>query len=129
MYERDEQIFQSSDKCQICDKLFDVGVNTVIDHCQATGKYRISACWSCNINLKLTKKVSVMFHNLRRYDSHLMMQVIGKFDVEVNVIPNESEKYMPFAINKNLVFIGSMQFMNSSLNALVKNLPDNYFKY
>ena len=129
MYERDEQIFQSSDKCQICDKLFDVGVNKVIDHCQATGKYRISACWSCNINLKLTKKVSVMFHNLRRYDSHLMMQVIGKFDVEVNVIPNESEKYMPFAINKNLVFIGSMQFMNSSLNALVKNLPDNYFKY
>ena len=70
-----------------------------------------------------------MFHNLRRYDSHLMMRVIGKFDVEVNVIPNESEKYMPFAINKNLVFIGSMQFMNSSLNVLVKNLPDNYFKY
>ena len=70
-----------------------------------------------------------MFHNLRRYDSHLMMQVIDKFDVEVNVIRNESEKYMPFAINKNLVFIGSMQFMNSSLNALVKSLADNYFEY
>ena len=70
-----------------------------------------------------------MFHNLRRYDSHLMMQVIDKFDVEVNVIRNESEKYMPFAINKNLVFIGNMQFMNSSLNALVKSLADNYFKY
>ena len=36
---------------------------------------------------------------------------------------------MAFTINKNLVFIDNMQFMNSSLNALVKNLSDNDFKY
>ena len=30
---------------------------------------------------------------------------------------------------KNLVFIDSMQFMNSSLKKLVKNLLDNDFKY
>ena len=36
---------------------------------------------------------------------------------------------MAFTINKNLVFIGSMQFMNSSLDALVYNLSDNDFKY
>ena len=29
----------------------------------------------------------------------------------------------------NLFFIDSMQFMNSSLDALVKNLSDNDFKY
>ena len=29
-----------------------------------------------------------MFHNLRGYDSHLIMQEIGKFDVRVNVIPH-----------------------------------------
>ena len=32
-------------------------------------------------------------------------------------------------INKNLVFIDSMQFMNSSVAELVKNLTDNDFKY
>ena len=32
---------------------------------------------------------------------------------------------MAFSINKNLVFIDSMQFMNSSLDSLVKNLSDN----
>ena len=32
-------------------------------------------------------------------------------------------------LNKILVFIGSMQFMNSSLKKLVKNLWDNDFKY
>ena len=36
---------------------------------------------------------------------------------------------MDFTINKNLVFTDSMQFMNSSLNKLVKNLTDNDFKY
>ena len=31
-------------------------------------------------------------------------------------------------LNKNLVFIDRMQFMNFSLEKLVKNLPDNDFK-
>ena len=36
---------------------------------------------------------------------------------------------MAFTINKNLVLIDSMQFMNSSLDALVKNVTDNGLKY
>ena len=36
---------------------------------------------------------------------------------------------MAFTIKKNLVFIDSMQFMNSSLDLLVKKLSDNDFKY
>ena len=36
---------------------------------------------------------------------------------------------MAFTINRNLVFIDSMKFMNSSLDSLVKNLSDNDFKY
>ena len=36
---------------------------------------------------------------------------------------------MAFTINRNLVFIDSMQFMNSSLDSLVKNLSDKDFKY
>ena len=47
------------------------------------------------------------------------MQEISKFDVKVNVIRNGLEKYMGFTINNNLVFIDSIQFMNSSPNALV----------
>ena len=57
------------------------------------------------------------------------MQGRGKFNVKVSVIPNRLEKYMTFTINNNLVFIDSMQFMNYSLNKLVKNLSNNDFKY
>ena len=77
----------------------------------------------------MTKNVPVIFHNLRGYDSHLIFNELSKFDVKTDVIPNGPEKYMAFFLNKNLVFIDSMQFMNSSLEKLVKNLSDNDFKY
>ena len=54
------------------------------------------------------------------------MQKTGKFE---NQLKNELEKYMAFTINKNLVFIDSMQFINSSLDELVKNLSDNHVKH
>ena len=116
MSAEDEERFQLSNKCWVCDKLIDVGNIKVRDNCHITVKYRGSAHWSCNVNLKLTKKVLVIFRNLRGYESHLIMQEISKFDVKVSVIPNGLEKYMVFTINKNLVFFESMQFMNSSLD-------------
>ena len=79
-------------------------------------------------NLKLTKHVPVILHKWKGYVSHLTMQEIGKYDVKVNVVPNGLEKCMAFTINNNLVFIDSMQFMNSSLDTLVKNLSDNFQK-
>ena len=55
--------------------------------------------------------------------------MLHKFNLKISVIPNGLEKYMVFFLNKNLVFIDSMQFMNSSLDKLVKNLSDEDFKY
>ena len=91
------------------------------DHVTICIMENISWSWSCNICLKLTKKVPIIFLNLKGYDSHFIMQEIGKFDVKISVIPNGLEKYMAFTINKNLVFIDSMLFINSNLNALIEN--------
>ena len=66
---------------------------------------------------------------MRGYDSHLIFSVLHKFNLKINVIPNGLEKYMAFFLNKNLVFIDSMQFMNSILDKLVKKLSDEDFKY
>ena len=70
-----------------------------------------------------------MFHNLRGYDSHLIIKEINNFDVVVDVTPNGLEKYMAFIVNRNIAFIDSMQFMDSSLDSLVKNLVDKDFVY
>ena len=44
-------------------------------------------------------------------------------------MPNGLEKCMAFTMNKNFVFIDSVQLMNSCLEVLVKDLTDNDFKY
>ena len=125
----EEHLFQQSNSCWICEELIDNDDEKVRDHCHVTGKFRGAAHWSCNINLQLTKKVPVIFHNLRGYDSHLIFNELDKFDVKINVIPNGLEKYMAFFLNKNLMFIDSIQFINSSLDKLAKNLSDEDFKY
>ena len=49
--------------------------------------------------------------------------------MNINAIPNNMEKYMAFMLGNHLTFIDSFQFMSSSLNNLVKNLPDEALKY
>ena len=110
-------------------KLFDLVDEKARDHCHIFGKFRGTAHYSCNGNLKITKKVPVVFHNLKRYDGHLIIKEMPNFDVRNDVIPNGLEKERAFIVNKNLVFIDSKQFMNSSLDSLVKNLVDGSFKY
>ena len=85
MTEGEEEIFQSSNKC--CDKLFDLVDEKVRDHCHISGKFRGAAHFSCNANLKITKKVTVIFHNIRGYDSHLIIKEISSFNVKIDVIP------------------------------------------
>ena len=121
--------FEMTNICWICGKPIDVSDNKVRDHYHITGKYRGAAHWNCNINVKISKKVLVIFHNLKGYDSHLIFKELSKFDCKVSVIPNGLEKYMTFTLNKNIVFIGSMLFVNSSLDKLVKNLGSKDFKY
>ena len=77
----------------------------------------------------MTKKVPVIFHNIRGYDSHLVFCELNKFDVKIDVIPNRIEKYMAFYLNKNFVFIDGIQFMNSSLEKIVKALSDSDSKH
>ena len=105
MWKKEEENFRSRGTCWICEKLIDDEQGK--EHCHITGKYGGAAHWSCNINLKLTKNVVMIFHNLKGYDSHLTVNEIGKFNVKVDVIPNGLEEYMAFTKNKNFAFIDS----------------------
>ena len=69
----------------------------------------------------------MIFHNLKGYDSHFILRELSKFDCGISVIPNGLEKYMSFSFGKNIIFIDSMLFLDSSLDKLFSNLND--FKY
>ena len=129
MTKKDNEDFKNSTRCLICHNDYIDGDVKIGDHCHITGKYRGSAHRDCNMNVKLNHKVLVVFHNLQNYDSHIIMKVLGKFNLKLNAVPNRLEKYMSFNINNILNFIDSFQFLLSSLDSLVKNLGKNDFKY
>ena len=143
MTKDNEKEFQKADKCHICEKKYNETDVRVRDHCHITGQYRGSAHQDCNLNFRITEKIPVIFHNLRGYDSHFIMQEIGetvkkhtytnkkgeKCQMNINAIPNNMEKYMAFMLGNHLTFIDSFQFMSSSLDKLVSNLPKEALKY
>ena len=129
MTEEGEYLFQQSNNCWIYKKIIDNDDEKVRDHCHITGKFRVSAHWDCNINFQLTKKIPAIFHNLKGYESPLIFSELHKFNLKVDVILNAIEKCMTFFLGRDLVFIDSMQFMNSNLDKNVKNLVDKDFKY
>ena len=53
-------------------KLIDDDDGKVRDQCHVNGKFKGAAHWSCTINLQLTTKIPVIFHNLRGYNSHFI---------------------------------------------------------
>ena len=117
-----------------------IATEPVRDHCHITGKYRGSAHRKCNLKLQISAekiKIPVISHNLKGYDSHLIIEKLGGIIKEkdlkgeeprnVNVIATNAEKYMAIYLDKHLAFIDSFQFMSSSLANLAKNLPDNKY--
>ena len=52
-----------------------------------------------------------------------------KKDLNINAIPNNMEKYIAFMLANHLTFIDSFQFMSSSLDKLVNNLPKDDLIY
>ena len=130
--------FAKATVCYLCEQ--PLNGDRVIDHCHLTGVSRGVSHKHCNLQLKykgcLSKSddklegyVPVILHNLRRYDSHLILKQckLSLFpDKEIACIPN-MEKCMSFFIG-NLRFIDSYQFMSESLEKLVRNLPKDDFK-
>ena len=146
MTEENEQEFKKATTCHICDKKYTEKDIRVRDHCHITGEFRGSAHQECNLKLRINPKeikIPVIFHNLRGYDSHFIMQEIGAIvkkhayknnkgedkQMNINAIPNNMEKYMAFMLGNHLTFIDSFQFMSSSLDKLVSNLPAEALKY
>ena len=101
-----------------------------------TGKYRGSAHRKCNLKLQISAdkiKIPVVFHNLKGYDSHFIIERLGDIIKEdplnISVIASNAEKYMAFYLGKHLAFIDSFQFMSQSLAKLSSNLPDDKYIY
>ena len=140
--EEQEQFNQASN-CWICGKLLNIK-DKVRDHCHYTGRYRGAAHNICNLKYSKPNNISVFFHNLTGYDSHLFIKKLNTTSGAIDCIPNNEENYISFSktiisgeyTNKRgetknkyfkIVFKDSMKFLKSSVEALVNNLPKDGF--
>jgi hypothetical protein len=133
--EQDKRNHFRAKTCYICEGAFTESNKTVRDHCHRTGNYRGAAHNACNINYFINRYLPVVFHNLRGYDSHLIIKKafeVVKEGEKIDAIPNSGEKFMTFSIG-NLKFIDSFQFMAFSLEKLTESLKmktgDPYAKF
>lgn len=126
MTEEDKLKHELATKCYMCNRDFVEGDKKIREHCHLTGKYRGAAHDKCNSKEKRNHwQVPVVFHNLRGYDSHFIIQYINKLGEselkKLNVIANSMEKFMTFS-TANMKFIDSFQHISCSLDQLVQNL-------
>lgn len=131
--ETEEKEFKTAEKCCYCLEKFTQNNYAVRDHCHLTGKYRGASCNLCNLALKnvTVKKqgenakqdLIVVFHNLRGYDGHFIIQEAHKFTKNIKVIAQSFEKYMTFSFC-GLRFIDSFQFLSDSLSNLTDSMTE-----
>ena len=75
MSAEDNERFDLINICWICSKLVENTDDKVRDLYHISGKYRGAAHWKYNI--KLSKKVPIIFYNLKGYDSHVIFKELS----------------------------------------------------
>ena len=135
---------ERSNRCHICNEKFIHNKENekyreyckVRDHCHCTGKYRGAAHSKCNLQYKVPKEITVVFHNRSKYDYHLIINELAKGIASITCLGDDTEKYITFKIplkkenedrkfiTYKLKFIDSFRFMNRSLSDLVDNLSE-----
>ena len=74
-----------------------------------------------------TDQIPIVFHNLRGYDAHHLMQAMSNLQKKVKCVANNMEKYITFSVG-GLRFIDSLNFLQGSLDSLVRATPKESLK-
>ena len=70
----DEDNYQNPQDYWICNQKIIKDKDKARDHCHITGKYRGAAYKKCNSELRIPRKLPIIFYNLEGYDGHLIFR-------------------------------------------------------
>jgi hypothetical protein len=136
---KEEQIrHDSATNCEKCKKPFDKHQPKVRHHCHVTGKYIGPWCRRCNyLEGKKELNLVVFFHNLRGYDSHMILRyglmeiakIHEKFGhIQQFIVGKSSEKLSSFQFGK-FIFRDSLLHLGCSLERAVDNLNKSNYHF
>ena len=124
----DEERYQNSQICWICKEKLNTEKKR--DHCHITGKFRGAAHNKCNLKVRIPRKLPIIFHNLEAYEGHIIFKELNNFnDINIQVIPKTSEKYLSMIVNGGIIFLNSNQFYKGKLDNHASHLNNEDFKH
>ena len=88
-------------------------------------------CQNCNLKIKNTKELIVLFHNSKGYDNAYMIDIFSKIkDIQITCLAENNQKFkmLKFKLpNKkySIKIIDSLSFLQGNLNSLSKDLNDD----
>ena len=88
-------------------------------------------CNICNLKIKNSKELIVLFHNSKGYDNSYMIDIFSKIkNIKINCLAENNQKFkmLNFKIPEkkyNIKIIDSLSFLQSNLDSLSKDLDDN----
>ena len=122
--------FNAAETCYVCGGLFTESDPKVRDHDHFAEagccNYRGAAHNSCNVKLRINiekYKQSIFFHNLRGYDSHLIIRALadaGHRNVQT-IFTNSRENALQIRFG-DVIIQDSLQLISASLDTLVANI-------
>ena len=88
-------------------------------------------CNNCNLKIKNTKELIVLFHNSKEYDNAYLIDIFSKIkNIRINCLAENQERFkmLNFRIpdkKYNIKIIDSLSFLQGKLEDLSKDLDDN----
>ena len=88
-------------------------------------------CNNCNLKIKNTKELIVLFHNSNGYDNAYMIDIFSKIEnIRINCLSENNQRFkiLKFKIpgkKYNIKIIESLSFLQSDLNSLSKDLDND----
>ena len=88
-------------------------------------------CQNCNLKIKNTKELIVLFHNSKGYDNAYMIDIFSKVEnIRINCLAENNQRFkmLNFKIpgkKYNIKIIDSLSFLQGDLNSLSKDLDND----
>ncbi|OXA48318.1 putative DNA polymerase [Folsomia candida] len=114
----------SLNPCYFCNIKFTVKDAIVFHHDHFSSQFLGLSHHTCNIDARVQSQAPVYFHGLRNYDGHFLVSNFTS-EMEVEVIPCTSERFLAFSVkkgNNKIRFVDSAAVMTTSIDKLSKSL-------
>lgn len=125
----DREIFDSSEKCYLCNKTFTEDVRKNRDHNHYTGQFMGAACTYCNLKRRRPNQLPIFLHNGSKYDFHFIIRALNEKDVgDIRILPYNGENFRTIDF-LGYKFLDSLAFLQASLGQLSEDLSKTSHDY